>query len=150
VQLGYGRAGWYSYDWIDNGGHRSADCIVPELQRLEVGDQILMLPGMGPRVRMIQPNQYLVAGEEAGVWCLALYSTMHGCRSPATRHPAGVQNSCPTSMSHDHAYRRVWRRFLRGASARLRRTSTLTNNPRSGRVGAPWCVSQVRLAVTWC
>lgn len=80
VQLGYGRAGWYSYDWIDNGGHPSADCIVPELQRLEVGDQILMLPGMGPRVRMIQPNQYLVAGDEAGVWCLALDSTMHGCR----------------------------------------------------------------------
>jgi hypothetical protein len=25
VQLGYGRAGWYSYDWIDNDGHPSAD-----------------------------------------------------------------------------------------------------------------------------
>jgi hypothetical protein len=28
LQLGY-RAGWYSYDWIDNDGHPSADLIIP-------------------------------------------------------------------------------------------------------------------------
>jgi hypothetical protein len=81
VQLGYGRAGWYSYDWIDNDGHPSADRIIPELQELTVGDQIPMLPGMGPRVRDIQPNRYLVAGDdEGGTWCLALYPTAQGCR----------------------------------------------------------------------
>jgi hypothetical protein len=32
VQLGYGRGGWYSYDWIDNDGRPSADRIIPELQ----------------------------------------------------------------------------------------------------------------------
>jgi hypothetical protein len=81
VQLGYGRAGWYSYDWIDNDGHPSADRIIPELQGLAVGDQIPMLPGMGPRVREIQPNRYLVAGDDdGGTWCLALYPTAHGCR----------------------------------------------------------------------
>jgi hypothetical protein len=37
VQMGYGRAGFYAYDWLDNLGHgRSADEIVPDLQRLEV------------------------------------------------------------------------------------------------------------------
>jgi hypothetical protein len=65
-QIGYGRAGWYSYDWIDNDGHPSADRIIPELQELAVGDQIPMLPGMGPRVREIQPNRYLVAGDDDG------------------------------------------------------------------------------------
>ena len=50
VQLGYGRAGWYSYDWIDNDGRPSADRILPELQQLRVGDRILMLPNMGPPV----------------------------------------------------------------------------------------------------
>jgi hypothetical protein len=81
VQLGYGRAGWYSYDWIDNDGQLSADRIIPELQELEVGGQILMAPGMGPRVREVEPNRYFVAGDQhAGVWCLALYPTVGGCR----------------------------------------------------------------------
>jgi hypothetical protein len=30
VQLGYGRAGWYSYDWIDNDNRPSADRILPD------------------------------------------------------------------------------------------------------------------------
>jgi hypothetical protein len=81
AQLGYGRAGWYSYDWIDNDGQPSADRIIPRLQALEVGDQIPMLPEMGPRVREIQPNRYFVAGDQSGSsWCLALYPTPDGCR----------------------------------------------------------------------
>jgi hypothetical protein len=74
VQLGYGRGGWYSYDWIDNDGHPSASRVVPELQRLEPGDQILMAPGLGPRVRAVEPDRYLLAGDAGGgIWCLALY-----------------------------------------------------------------------------
>ena len=37
IQMGAGRAGWYSYDFIDNGRQPSAKRIVPELQHLEVG-----------------------------------------------------------------------------------------------------------------
>ena len=81
VQLGYGRGGWYSYDWIDNDGQPSADRIIPELQQLRAGDQILMLPDMGPRVRDLEPNRFFVAGDqEAGTWCLALYPAAGGCR----------------------------------------------------------------------
>jgi hypothetical protein len=81
VQLGYGRGGWYSYYWTDNDGRPSADGIIPELQQLEVGAQILMAPAMGPRVREVEPNRYFVAGDQgAGVWCLALYPTAGGCR----------------------------------------------------------------------
>ena len=81
AQLGYGRGGWYSYDWIDNDGRPSADRILPELQQLQVGDQILMLPGMGPRVREVEPNRSFVAGDqEGGIWCLALYPAEGGCR----------------------------------------------------------------------
>jgi hypothetical protein len=81
VQLGYGRSGWYSDDWIDNDGQPSADHIIPKLQQLQVGDQILMLPDMGPRVREVELNRYFVAGDqEGGTWCLALYPTADGCR----------------------------------------------------------------------
>jgi hypothetical protein len=38
VQMGCRRAGWYSYDGLDNGGVPSAERIVPELQRAEVGE----------------------------------------------------------------------------------------------------------------
>ena len=38
VQVGFGRAGFYSYDVIDNLGHRSADEILEEFQSASVGD----------------------------------------------------------------------------------------------------------------
>jgi hypothetical protein len=75
LQLGWGRGGWYSYDWIDNDGEPSADRIVPELQDLKVGDEILMMPGMGPRVVSMDPNRALVSAADDGTtsWCLGLY-----------------------------------------------------------------------------
>jgi hypothetical protein len=44
VQMGITRAGWYSYDWLDNLGTPSAERIVPELQHVAVGDMIPMSP----------------------------------------------------------------------------------------------------------
>jgi preprotein translocase subunit YajC len=80
VQLGYGKAGWYSYDWIDNDGRPSASTIIPEFQQLEIGDQILMIPGMGPSVVAIEENRSLVSAAEDGTssWCLGLYPTGEG------------------------------------------------------------------------
>lgn len=40
VQMGCNRAGWYSYDTLDNGGVPSATRIVPEWQQLAVGDRV--------------------------------------------------------------------------------------------------------------
>jgi hypothetical protein len=34
VQIGITRAGWYSYDWLDNLGIPSAQRIIPELQHV--------------------------------------------------------------------------------------------------------------------
>jgi len=45
VQMGAGRAGWYSYDFIDEGGHRSAESILPEFQHATVGSVFPALPG---------------------------------------------------------------------------------------------------------
>jgi hypothetical protein len=80
VQIGYGRAGWYSYDWIDNDGKPSADRVLPDLQSLEVGHRILMVPGMGPEVKEIEEERYILSGGEADTWCLALYPTEGGTR----------------------------------------------------------------------
>ncbi len=39
-QMGFGRAGWYSYDWIDNLGRRSADDLHPEWMVSAQGDKV--------------------------------------------------------------------------------------------------------------
>ena len=41
AQMGFGRAGWYSWDRLDNGGKPSADRIVPEWQDLQVGAHLI-------------------------------------------------------------------------------------------------------------
>ncbi len=45
VQMGCDRAGWYSYDFLDNGGKPSATVIIPALQQLTVGDVMPAVPG---------------------------------------------------------------------------------------------------------
>ena len=44
LQVGLTRAGWYSYDILDNLGRRSARRIIPELQGLAPGDVVPMSP----------------------------------------------------------------------------------------------------------
>ncbi len=45
IQMGSDRAGWYSYDTIDNGARPSAGRLVHELQSARVGDVLPALPG---------------------------------------------------------------------------------------------------------
>jgi proline iminopeptidase len=59
VQMGYERAGWYSYDALDNKGP-SADRILPEFQTLSVGDIMPTHPGGGFRVEVVEPERALV------------------------------------------------------------------------------------------
>ena len=42
VQIGTGRAGFYSYDLFDNAARPSADRILPEFQEIQVGDWVPM------------------------------------------------------------------------------------------------------------
>jgi hypothetical protein len=62
VQIGFGRAGWYSYDILDNLGHPSAERIVPELQHVEIGDLIPLGPGKdsGMRVKAFEPKRWIL------------------------------------------------------------------------------------------
>lgn len=67
VQMGaYERAGWYSYDRIDNGGVRSADRVIPELQDLRTGDLMLTSRESGFVVRDIHEGRSIVLVIEHG------------------------------------------------------------------------------------
>jgi hypothetical protein len=59
LQLGFGRAGWYSYDRIDMRG-ASADTINPDWQHLEVGQLVPTHPEGGFRVAAIDADRSLV------------------------------------------------------------------------------------------
>jgi hypothetical protein len=39
-QMGFGRAGWYSYDWLDNLGRKSATRVHEEWQNVNTGDAV--------------------------------------------------------------------------------------------------------------
>src|SRR5512140_2577923 len=78
LQMGGQRAGWYSWDVLDNGGIRSADHIIPELQRLAVGDVIPAKPtgNEGFEVLQIKAERAIVlrgiAPDFAGTWAFVL------------------------------------------------------------------------------
>jgi hypothetical protein len=73
VQLGVGRGGLYSYDWLENLADldvHSAEEIVPELQDLEVGNLVRLAPESagaeaGWRVAAIEPGRVLVLHQPA-------------------------------------------------------------------------------------
>jgi len=66
VQLGFGRAGWYSYDWIDNLGRHSAMRIVPEWQGVQAGDLIPGGPVAFRAVRLEAPHELVLAVDGSG------------------------------------------------------------------------------------
>jgi hypothetical protein len=68
VQMGCRRAGWYSYDGLDNGGARSEERVVPELQHLHEGDIMPMTPTAHDRfvVRVVESERLLVLGDAVG------------------------------------------------------------------------------------
>lgn len=67
VQMGHGRGGWYSYDWLERqvgagdfaeGG--SAKRVIPELQSLAVGDIVALSAVGGPTVAVLDAPSALV------------------------------------------------------------------------------------------
>ncbi len=78
VQIGYGRAGFYGYDLIENLGSprglESAREIIPELQRFEVGDDLPISVVATYKIREMKPGRYLIwADENDGAFTWGLY-----------------------------------------------------------------------------
>jgi hypothetical protein len=68
VQMGQGRAGFYSYELLENlvgCDIHNADRIIPEFQHLEVGENIKLHPKAPVPVAIVEPNYALVLHYEA-------------------------------------------------------------------------------------
>ena len=83
VQMGCRRAGWYSYDGLDNAGIPSADRIIPEFQQVQPGDIFPQTPKAKDRfvVQTVEPERTLVLGDDAGSMSWAFVLQPAGERS---------------------------------------------------------------------
>jgi hypothetical protein len=77
IQIGSKRAGWYSIDWMDNAGIKSSDKILPEFQKIEVGQFIPFTPNQknGMWVNDFKEHEYIlwVDKEAKATWLWYLY-----------------------------------------------------------------------------
>ena len=60
VQMGWGRAGWYGYDWVDNGGKPSSWEILPQHQHLEIGTKFPMSPFTAMYCRAFEEPRWML------------------------------------------------------------------------------------------
>lgn len=88
IQIGYRRAGFYSYDRLDNDGIPSAERIIPELQQLAVGDSIPLARSAYAVVAALEPNRAMllvVAEDGPWTWAWGLYPDAAGRTRLVTR-----------------------------------------------------------------
>ena len=92
VQIGFGRAGWYTYDLLDNLGRHSAERIIPEFQHLAVGDWVPMgltgevTPYTAYRVTRMEPDRLMLWEKGA--------ARGSGCSIRSTPSTQGLSRAC--------------------------------------------------------
>ena len=89
VQMGVTRAGWYSYDLLDNLGRPSARGIFPQLQNPMIGDVIPMSPDgkQGMYVKDFEQDRWMLWWDGKGgmSWSWGLYPVDEGHTRLITR-----------------------------------------------------------------
>jgi hypothetical protein len=72
VQIGYGRAGFYSYDLLDNAARASAEEILPEHQQPNVDDWVPMATKVNEttafKIKAFQPNRWMLWAKPHSTW----------------------------------------------------------------------------------
>lgn len=90
IQMGVSpRAGWYSYDLLDNLARPSADHLLPELQQIYPGQLIPMSPDgkNGLFVKAYEKDRWILWGDQAGdtTWVWGFYPDGKGQTRLITR-----------------------------------------------------------------
>lgn len=129
VQVGCGRAGFYSNDLLDNLARPSATTIVPELQHLEVGQWVPMSPSPTPtdrtalRVESFEAPSWLLWSKPDSTWSWQLTPTPSGGTRLVTRIHAVYDWSHPLTaivgvVLMEFGDFAMMRRMLRGIKVR--------------------------------
>ena len=90
MQVGYRRAGYYSYDLLDNLGRPSATTILPQWQQVHLGDVAAPMtdpptPETSFRVAAIEPPTSVVWAKEDSSWAWTLAAMPSGATRLVTR-----------------------------------------------------------------
>jgi hypothetical protein len=98
VQMGVGRGGAYTYDWIERLlglDMHSADEVVDDLQDVHVGDLLPMAPGAsGLRVEIADPERVFTLRSEDGRWVWSFVLTeLEGTTRLVSRNRAPAPTS---------------------------------------------------------
>jgi hypothetical protein len=111
AQLGQGRGGFYSYDFLENlvgCDIHSVDRIVPKWQNVAVGDDVRLAPQVGLVVALLEPRRSLVLrgriplGNTAPPYDFTWAFTLRDEPNETTR----------LLVRERYAYKRRWARFL--------------------------------------
>jgi len=101
VQMGSGRGGAYTYDWIENLfglGMHSAHEILPQFQDVKIGDEMQLGPNRPMmRVEVLDPEREFAVRFEGGtwVWIFALFPEQGGTRLVSRNRIATPNASLP-------------------------------------------------------
>ncbi|BEL06012.1 hypothetical protein Q0Z83_042030 [Actinoplanes sichuanensis] len=134
VQMGSGRGGAYTYDWIENLfglDMHSADQIVPQFQQLAVGDVLPLGPdGPGVRVAIFRPATTLSFRSEDGNWVWTFHLSPDGLgtrlisRNRIAAPAASWANRMATRFVMEPGSLIMERRMLLGIKERVERTTS--------------------------
>jgi uncharacterized protein YndB with AHSA1/START domain len=76
VQMGYRRAGFYTYALLDNAGYESADDVIDEFQHPQIGDWMPMAKKVNDttafRLKAFEKNQWLLWAKPDSTWAWKL------------------------------------------------------------------------------
>jgi hypothetical protein len=103
AQIGFGRAGFYSYDLIDNHGHPSGTGILPEFQQVTVGEWIPMSAKVTDntafRIHSFEQPLWMLWTKPGSTWCWVLIPQEDGSTRLVVRLKADYRWTKPTIVT---------------------------------------------------
>ena len=95
VQIGYGRAGWYTYDLFDNAARPSAERILPEHQEPKIGDWVPMSSRVNEttafKIKAFEPYRWMLWAKPHSTWAWKLVPLEGGRTRLVTRVKGGFR-----------------------------------------------------------
>jgi hypothetical protein len=144
AQVGFGKAGFYSNDLLDNVGHPSAERILEEFQDPRIGDWVPMFSRVNDvtafRVAALEAPRHLVWAKPDSTWAWRLSPAADGTRVVTRlrilyrwQQPSGALLSLLLNEFGDFPMMRTMLRTLRGRAERGRAEAALVQTYHSRR-----------------
>jgi hypothetical protein len=146
VQIGYRRAGFYTYDLLDNAGYESANQILDEYQPPRVGDWMPMAKKVNEttafKVKAFEQNEWLLWEKPDSTWSWRLVPLDGGRTRLVTRLKQRYPWDRPgsaflTLVLLEFGDFPMMRRVLRGIKVRAERTARSQAHGSSHEDGSP-------------